>query len=161
MLKFGGTSVADAQRFLGVADIIESNVRLGQVATVLSAPAKIINHLVAMIEKTVAGRDILPDISDAERIFADLLSGLVKALPTLEYQRLKRVVDQQFAQLKQVLHGVALLGQCPHSVNASIICCGEKLSIALMETAGARALPGVLGGYRRIHATHCRSGDPD
>ncbi len=78
-------------------------------------------------------RDILPDISDAERIFADLLSGLVKALPDFEYQRLKRVVDQQFAQLKQVLHGVALLGQCPDSVNASIICCGEKLSIALME----------------------------
>lgn len=133
VLKFGGTSVADAQRFLGVADIIESNARLGQVATVLSAPAKITNHLVAMIEKTVAGRDILPDISDAERIFADLLSGLVKALPAFEYQRLKRVVDQQFAQLKQVLHGVALLGQCPDSVNASIICCGEKLSIALME----------------------------
>ena len=28
-----------------------------------------------MIDKTVAGRDILPNISDAERIFADLLSG--------------------------------------------------------------------------------------
>lgn len=133
VLKFGGTSVADAQRFLCVADIIESNARLGQVATVLSAPAKITNHLVAMIEKTVAGRYILPDISDAERIFADLLSGLVKALQAFEYQRLKRVVDQQFAQLKQVLHGVALLAQCPDSVNASIICCGEKLSIALME----------------------------
>lgn len=86
-----------------------------------------------MIEKTVAGRDILPDISGVERIFADLLSGLAQALPGFEYQRLKRVVDQQFAQLKQVLQGVTLLGQCPDSVNASIICCGEKLSIALME----------------------------
>ncbi|MGP0880359.1 bifunctional aspartate kinase/homoserine dehydrogenase I [Serratia sp. CY71090] len=133
VLKFGGTSVANAERFLRVADIMESNARQGQVATVLSAPAKITNHLVAMIDKTVAGQDILPNISDAERIFADLLSGLAQALPGFEYDRLKGVVDQEFAQLKQVLHGVSLLGQCPDSVNAAIICRGEKLSIAIME----------------------------
>ena len=51
-----------------------------------------------MIDKTVAGRDILPNISDAERIFADLLSG-AQALPGFEYDRLKGVVDQEFAQL--------------------------------------------------------------
>ncbi len=38
VLKFGGTSVANAERFLRVADILESNARQGQVATVLSAP---------------------------------------------------------------------------------------------------------------------------
>ncbi len=36
VLKFGGTSV-NAERFLRVADILESNARQGQVATVLSA----------------------------------------------------------------------------------------------------------------------------
>ncbi len=70
VLKFGGTSVANAERFLRVADILESNSRQGQVATVLSAPAKITNHLVAMIEKTIGGQDALPNISDAERIFS-------------------------------------------------------------------------------------------
>lgn len=59
VLKFGGTSVANAERFLRVADILESNARQGQVATVLSAPAKITNHLVAMIEKTISGQDAL------------------------------------------------------------------------------------------------------
>ena len=49
VLKFGGTSVANAERFLRVAEIMESNASQGQVATVLSAPAKITNHLVAMI----------------------------------------------------------------------------------------------------------------
>ncbi|SQJ45266.1 aspartokinase I/homoserine dehydrogenase I [Salmonella enterica] len=41
VLKFGGTSVANAERFLRVADILESNARQGQVATVLSAPRKL------------------------------------------------------------------------------------------------------------------------
>lgn len=31
VLKFGGTSVANAERFLRVADILESNARQGQV----------------------------------------------------------------------------------------------------------------------------------
>ncbi len=133
VLKFGGTSVADAQHFLCAVDIIESKARLGRVAVVLSAPAKITNYLVKMIEKTTSGQDILSDISHAEYIFANLLIGIAKKIPGFEYQLLKSVIDQQFTQLKQVLHSIALLGKCPDSVNASIICYGEKLSIALIE----------------------------
>ena len=133
VLKFGGTSVANAARFARVADIIESNARQGQVATVLSAPAKITNHLVAMIDKTVAGQDILPHINDAETIFSSLLKGLAESQPGFPYERLSTLVQQELGQLKQVLHGISLLGQCPDSVNASIICRGEKLSIAIME----------------------------
>ncbi|MDP1211648.1 hypothetical protein Q6268_28985, partial [Klebsiella pneumoniae] len=65
VLKFGGTSGATAARFLRVADILERNARQGQVATVRSAPATITNHLVAMIENTLAGQDALPNIADA------------------------------------------------------------------------------------------------
>ncbi|WP_145505203.1 bifunctional aspartate kinase/homoserine dehydrogenase I [Yersinia alsatica] len=133
VLKFGGTSVANAERFMRVADIIENNARQGQVATVLSAPAKITNHLVAMIDKMVAGQDISPNISDAERIFSELLRGLADAQRGFDYERLKALVVHEFAQLKHVLHGISLLGQCPDSINASIICRGEKLSIAIME----------------------------
>ncbi|WP_380184583.1 bifunctional aspartate kinase/homoserine dehydrogenase I [Kalamiella sp. sgz302252] len=133
VLKFGGTSVANAERFLRVADILESNAKQGQVATVLSAPAKITNHLVAMIEKTISGQDAQANLLDAETIFDALLKGLAAAEPDFGYDRLKAVVDAEFAQLKQVLHGISLLGQCPDSVNAAIICRGEKLSIAIME----------------------------
>ncbi|HAV1917823.1 TPA: bifunctional aspartate kinase/homoserine dehydrogenase I [Enterobacter hormaechei subsp. steigerwaltii] len=132
VLKFGGTSVANAERFLRVADILESNARQGQVATVLSAPAKITNHLVAMIEKTIGGQDALPNISDAERIFADLLQGLADAQPGFPLAQLKSTVELEFAQIKHVLHGISLLGQCPDSINAALICRGEKLSIAIM-----------------------------
>ena len=133
VLKFGGTSVANAERFLSVADILESNARQGQVATVLSAPAKITNHLVAMIEKTISGQDALPNLSDAEHIFADLLNGLAQAQPGFPLAKMKGVVEHEFAQIKHILHGISLLGQCPDSINASLICRGEKLSIAIMS----------------------------
>ncbi len=65
VLNFCGTSVENAERFLSVADILEINAMQWQVATVLSASAKITNHLVSMIEKTISVQDSLPNISDA------------------------------------------------------------------------------------------------
>ena len=74
----------------------------------------------------------LPNISDAERIFAELLTGLLAAQPGFPLAQLKTFVDQEFAQIKHVLHGISLLGQCPDSINAALICRGEKMSIAIM-----------------------------
>ncbi|MBD2814584.1 bifunctional aspartate kinase/homoserine dehydrogenase I [Xenorhabdus sp. Flor] len=133
VLKFGGTSVANYQRVLSVADIAESELSLGQVALVLSAPAKITNHLVAMIAKTVAGQDIVSNMSDTTQIFTDLLSGLKEYQPNFDYEHLKGVMERELANLKQILHGISLLKQCPDSINAALICCGEKLSIAIMS----------------------------
>lgn len=133
VLKFGGTSVANAERFLRVAEIIENNAKQEQTATVLSAPAKITNHLVAMVEKTVDGQDIRNNLYEAEKIFADLLEGLSKAQPNFAYEAMKHFALNELNHIKQLLEGIRLLGQCPDSINASIICRGEKLSIAIMQ----------------------------
>lgn len=132
VLKFGGTSLANAERFLRVADILESHIAHGQAALVLSAPAKITNHLVAIIEKTITGQDAAPNLSDAEAIFETLLKGLADSQPGFPSAELKNLVSREFAQIRHVLHGISLLGQCPDSVNAALICRGEKLSIAIM-----------------------------
>ncbi|EOL9916365.1 aspartate kinase, partial [Escherichia coli] len=54
------------------------------------------------------------------------------AQPGFPLAQLKTFVDQEFAQIKHVLHGISLLGQCPDSINAALICRGEKMSIAIM-----------------------------
>ncbi|MDU1085268.1 MAG: bifunctional aspartate kinase/homoserine dehydrogenase I, partial [Leclercia adecarboxylata] len=58
--------------------------------------------------------------------------GLADAQPGFPHAQLKAFVEQEFAQIKHVLHGISLLGQCPDSINAALICRGEKLSIAIM-----------------------------
>ncbi len=133
VLKFGGTSVANAERFLRVAEIIESNGKTEQVATVLSAPAKITNHLVALIEKTIAGQETTNNLTETRQIFDDLLNGLASVEPDFNLAAMQCLVEQEFTQLEQVLLGISLLQQCPDSVNAGIICRGEKLSIAIMQ----------------------------
>ncbi|BET79775.1 Bifunctional aspartokinase I/homoserine dehydrogenase I [Edwardsiella anguillarum] len=175
VLKFGGTSVANAERVFSVADILESKASQGQVAAVLSAPARITNHLVALIERTIAGQDIQPILGDAEKIFSDLIDGLALAQPGFDAAPLRLRVSQEFGQIRQVLHGIALLGQCPDGVNAALICRGEALSIAIMAALlRARGRPVTVidpvnsllarGGYLESSvdiAAYCRPGDPD
>lgn len=133
VLKFGGTSVANAECFSRVADILESKAVREQVAGVLSAPAKITNHLVAMIEKNIAGQEAQEDLADAERIFTALLNGLAQRQPDFPLAKMTRFIEQEFEQIRQMLHGIHLLGQCPDSVNAALICRGEKLSVMMMS----------------------------
>ncbi len=130
VLKFGGTSVANAERFLRVADILESNAGQGQVATVL-CPRQNHQPPVAMIEKPLAAGMLYP-ISAMPNVFCRTLTGLAAAQPGFPLAQLKTFVDQEFAQIKHVLHGISLLGQCPDSINAALICRGEKMSIAIM-----------------------------
>ena len=46
---------------------------------------------------------------------------------------MKRFALNELNHIKQLLEGIRLLGQCPDSINASIICRGEKLSITIMQ----------------------------
>ena len=63
VLKFGGTSVADAGRFMTVAGIAVAAARETGVALVLSAPAGITNLLVAL---AAAGAALAADTTPAE-----------------------------------------------------------------------------------------------
>ena len=57
VLKFGGTSVANAQRFVSVSDIAMNTSMQIQTALVLSAPAGVTNILVSMVKSALAGSD--------------------------------------------------------------------------------------------------------
>ncbi len=131
VLKFGGTSVANAERFLRVADILKSNAGQGQVATVLSAPAKITNHPVAMIEKTISGR-CFTQYQRCRTYFCRTFDGTRRRPAGVPAGAIENFRRSEFAQIKHVLHGISLLGQCPDSINAALICRGEKMSIAIM-----------------------------
>lgn len=133
VLKFGGTSVANTECFLRVAKIMENNAKLEQVATVLSAPAKITNLLVTMIARTSKGETDLPEFRVVKRIFTELLNGLAQAEPRFAKEQVGLQINQEFTALQQILQGISLLRQCPDNINASIICRGEKLSVLLMQ----------------------------
>ena len=132
VLKFGGTSLANSERFTNVADIVVNNQQQSQVALVLSAPAKVTNHLVAVVEQTIRGLDPAPVLKEIEQIFHAIIDGLKARFASLDDQELKARVDRELGQLSRLLQGVSLLQQCPDNTQAHILSRGEALSIATM-----------------------------
>ncbi|MDH3000823.1 bifunctional aspartate kinase/homoserine dehydrogenase I [Chelonobacter oris] len=133
VLKFGGTSLANPERFLQAAGLIEQAHLNDQAAGVLSAPAKITNYLVALVEKAGSGEAFEHEFNEALQIFYRIIDGLYLANPKLDKIALLQVIDNEFTQLKHVLDDIQRNKRCPDSVNAGILCRGEKLSIAMMK----------------------------
>ncbi len=133
VLKFGGSSLADADRFLRAADIIANNAQQEELAVVLSAPGKTTNKLVAVIETALKNNEVELQISELETSFNQLFSDIAALLPNIERTDFDNQVKTSLFQLHQFVHGIRLLGTCPDHVNARIISKGERISIQLMK----------------------------
>ncbi|HGY9610664.1 bifunctional aspartate kinase/homoserine dehydrogenase I [Vibrio harveyi] len=133
VLKFGGSSLADADRFLRAADIIANNAQQEEVAVVLSAPGKTTNKLVAVIEGALRNGEAELQINELEASFKALFSDIQNVLPNIDGAAFDNQVKTSLSQLRQFVHGINLLGMCPNNVNACIISKGERVSIQLMK----------------------------
>ncbi|MBN3574927.1 bifunctional aspartate kinase/homoserine dehydrogenase I [Vibrio neptunius] len=133
VLKFGGSSLADADRFLRAADIIANNAQQEEVAVVLSAPGKTTNKLVAVIEGALKNGEAELQIAELEDSFRDLYQDIKQVLPNIDGSGYDNQVKTSLTQLRQFVHGINLLGMCPDNVNARIISKGERVSIQLMK----------------------------
>lgn len=133
VLKFGGTSVADAERFITVSDIVAGTRRQTPVALVLSAPAGITNYLVSLVRKTVAGEDASDILQKIRGVYGEIVAGLKKAFPNLADQVLAQREKTEFDTIERLMKGITLLRECPDDVEAVILSRGEALSIAIMN----------------------------
>ncbi|TFH91702.1 bifunctional aspartate kinase/homoserine dehydrogenase I [Vibrio ouci] len=133
VLKFGGSSLADADRFLRAADIIANNAQQEEVAVVLSAPGKTTNKLVSVIEGALKNGEAELQIAELEDSFRDLFQDIKQVLPNVDGSGYDNQVKTSLTQLRQFVHGINLLGMCPDNVNARIISKGERVSIQLMK----------------------------
>ncbi|EGA68536.1 bifunctional aspartokinase I/homoserine dehydrogenase I [Vibrio sinaloensis DSM 21326] len=133
VLKFGGSSLADADRFLRAADIIANNAQQEEVAVVLSAPGKTTNKLVSVIEGALKNGEAELQIAELEDSFRDLFQDIKQVLPNIDGAGYDNQVKTSLSQLRQFVHGINLLGMCPDNVNARIISKGERVSIQLMK----------------------------
>ncbi|KGK22144.1 aspartate kinase [Vibrio navarrensis] len=133
VLKFGGSSLADAERFLRAADIIANNAKQEEVSVVLSAPGKTTNKLVAIIESALKHGEAERQIAEVEASFHQLFDDIKQQVPDIDGGDYLGQVASSLSQLRQFVHGIGLLGMCPDNVNARIISKGERVSIQLMK----------------------------
>ncbi|MCT8636591.1 bifunctional aspartate kinase/homoserine dehydrogenase I [Glaesserella parasuis] len=133
VLKFGGTSLANPERFLQAADIIEKAHLADQAAGVLSAPAKITNHLVAVVDKAQTGESYESHLTEATDIFNNIINGLYAVNNNFDREGLSAFIKAELDDICNIAAEAAKNKFCPDNIGATVHSRGEKLSIAMMK----------------------------
>lgn len=142
VMKFGGTSLANWERFSSAADIVAASAKQERIAVVLSAPATVTNGLLEMVDAATQGADFQTVFSQVQQVFERLFADAAQhVLTAAQSDVLTQVLEEQVSLWAAKLQGIALLGECPDYVRAEVVVGGERLSAALMvELMRAKSL---------------------
>ncbi len=103
--KFGGTSVADAQRYRAAADIVLARAPGERVAIVVSAMSGITNGLIQSVELAAAhDASYLSKLQDLRGRHLETVDGL--QLPPAQTASLCETINSDFSAVEEVLRGV-------------------------------------------------------
>ncbi len=160
VIKFGGTSVGDAQRVASAIAIVEER-RDRNPIVVVSALAGVTNELVAATEAARA--------CDADRV-AQIISAIRQrhedvALQLVQqkidfFESFTRQLDKQIDQIHTILRGIAMLGEITARAKDKVVAIGEKLSSVLFAySMMMRALPGEHVDSEEVVITDSRFGE--
>ncbi|WP_457833017.1 hypothetical protein, partial [Staphylococcus aureus] len=77
-------------------------------SAVLSAPARVTNILVSVVDNTVKHGEAELPLKELETIFTALFQGLAERQPNLDTQPLFDKLSRSLGQLRQYVHGMNL-----------------------------------------------------
>jgi aspartokinase/homoserine dehydrogenase 1 len=135
VMKFGGTSLGDAECIARVAKIIADAAREGAIVAVVSAMSGVTNQLIEAAHKAAAG-----DERDSLRLTSALRSQHMAAIEALIVDsniraELTDEVDRIITEAENLCRGSSLLRELTARSLASISSIGERLSARLVATA--------------------------
>jgi aspartate kinase len=143
VIKFGGTSVGNADRVATAIDIVAER-RERDPIVVVSALAGVTNDLVAATEAAREGdAERVKEIIDAvQRRHEDVALRLVNAKHDFLESFLKKL-HRQIEEIHTILRGIALLREITPRAKDKVMAIGEQLSSVLFAySMMMRALPG-------------------
>jgi aspartokinase/homoserine dehydrogenase 1 len=135
VLKFGGSSLASAERFRQVADIIKDKSQESKVAVVVSAPQGVTNHLVAMAENISDEAKLVTDLGHFKRAITTIIDDLSASINNFNHHHCEQALVNYEQQLSRYMQGATMLSYCPDHIRARIISTGERLSVAILDAA--------------------------
>jgi bifunctional aspartokinase / homoserine dehydrogenase 1 len=135
VMKFGGTSVADASAIGKVADIVRAAVCESHVVVVVSAMSGVTSKLVEAAVQSEAGnyRGVSVLLEELRTRHAATANALIHSAE--KQQRIERKMRQLFASVGNLCQQVVLRGELTPHANDSLIGLGERLSILLVAAA--------------------------
>jgi bifunctional aspartokinase / homoserine dehydrogenase 1 len=133
VMKFGGTSVGDADRVAEVAEIVRAQVGEGhQVLVVLSAMSGVTNSLLSTALDAASGSisDLLPTRRDLERRHTEVIDHLVKS--ESERAALKETMGNTLDGFEDLCTSIFVLGESTPRGRDAVGCIGERLIVPIV-----------------------------
>ncbi len=133
VLKFGGTSVANAKNIKLVLDIVLHKAKEEKLIVVVSALSKVTDLLQLAASKAAANDETYKDIvAEIEKKHLDTLKELI---PVSEQSSLLSHVKRIINHLETILDGCFLLGELSSRTSDTILSFGELLSSYIIAEA--------------------------
>lgn len=120
VMKFGGSSVANAERIKHVASIIKA-YKDKKPVVVLSAMGDTTDHLLDAADKAVTG---IVDISGVAKLHEDTAQELGVDIQSIELL---------LGELKQLLTGISMLKELTKRTRDYLVSFGERMSVRMMS----------------------------
>ncbi|MDF2179514.1 bifunctional aspartate kinase/homoserine dehydrogenase I [Aliiglaciecola sp. CAU 1673] len=133
VLKFGGSSLADAKRYLMVKDIVLDAHLTDGAAVVLSAPKGVTNALSALVDQAVSGEDFQPLFDTLNTTLTGIAKDLGQQLDKFNQTDLLLYIDKTLSELHENLAGIRLLRCSPDPITAKILSLGEYVSVRIFS----------------------------
>ncbi len=133
VMKFGGTSVADGNRILHVAEIITDHLKQNhKIVVVVSALAGVTDMLVEASKKAGKGeKDFISSfMGNLRKKHFDACEIAIKDYSILK--DVKKIVDETLSELKSILFGVACLKELTPRIKDYILSFGERISTPIL-----------------------------
>src|SRR5215831_4012953 len=148
VLKFGGSSLATTGRIRDVARIVLDAVRREPVIVVLSAFQGVTNQLLecaSLAEKADRRYE-----AAFKRLVHRHRSAVNELLEKRRRAPVRSQVDELLSELREVLHGIQLLGHGPSRALDLVASFGERLSALIVSAHLAGVRPASF-----VDARHC------
>ena len=139
VLKFGGTSVANAQNIKLVIEIVKNKVKDTQLVVVVSAFSGVTDLLVSAAQKAsqkdILYKNIVAEIEQRHHL------AIQELLPISEQKNTINGFDNELNLLKTLLDGCFLLGELSSRTSDTILSFGEIFSSGIIAQALTQAIP--------------------
>ena len=135
VMKFGGTSVEDAQAIQRTAGIVRGRRERGlETVVVVSAMAKVTDLLLSAA--AAAGRgDKAGALAIGSRLRHRHIDTSTALLEAERFVRLQQTLHQEFDALDDLLRGIAAVGELTPRTNDLVVSFGERLSSRMIAEA--------------------------
>lgn len=133
VLKFGGSSLADAKRYLKVHEISLAAHKEDGAGVVLSAPKGVTNTLEALCYKAEKGENYEVEFASLQHTFSSIVSELDETFENFNANALNTLIKEKLDGLVKHLQGIALLKVGPAPIAAQILSLGEYVSVNIFS----------------------------